>query len=568
MSATVERLYSSPTHRRSTATAGGVVWIVGAVQYLAAQGLAAQAWHPAYSWTSNYISDLGNTACGPFAVPHGTAAYVCSPRHDLMNTSFVVSGVLFLVGLFLLRPAWPQRRHATPRSCCSSSPASARSSSGWLPENVAIGPHLAAALNVPLTSVAHPAVRSAPSATSIRHCSGPASCSARSGWPAPSCRHWPSSARTRLDLGLGAGGMERVASYPGTLWTIVVGLAAVTHHLTVDSIETGVAVVKIEGSVVLVTGADRGLGQVFARSLVARGATRVYGAARQPAAVTEPGVTPIPIDITDPTNIQQAADALGDVTILVNNAGVTKASSFIGTPSTDNARLEMETNYFGTLNICRGFAPILGSHGGGAIVNMLSVASFATSPLTASYGASKAAAWSLTNGIRIELAHQGTHVVAVHASFIDTDMSAGLDVSKISPESVATQALDAVEHGLVEGPRRRAVPLRQSLALPRPRADLPADRGVLGRGALVSSRAVSPRLARHEKATSANTARAAAAAVVRPAVNGRFNTVSRPTARSHDGRSRPLELLVGGNGADHRPVRRPTSPAQRRPLGG
>ena len=168
--------------------------------------------------------------------------------------------------------------------------------------------------------------------------------------------------------------------------------------------------VKIEGSVALVTGADRG------------------SAGRSPGSRTK----------------------CADVTVLVNNAGVTKASPFIGAPSLDAARLEMETNYFGTLSMCRAFAPVLAAAGGGAIVNMLSEFSFYPYPLDPSYGASKAAEWSLTNGIWMELSGQGTLVVAVHASFIDTDMAAGLDVPKISPESVARQAFDAVEAGGIE----------------------------------------------------------------------------------------------------------------------
>jgi short-subunit dehydrogenase len=111
---------------------------------------------------------------------------------------------------------------------------------------------------------------------------------------------------------------------------------------------------------------------------------------------------------------------------------------------------EMEVNYFGTLSMSRAFAPVLGENGGGALVNMLSVTSFYNNPLEASYGASKSAAWSLTNGLRTELAHQETLVVAVHASFIDTDMAAGTDAPKISPESVAQQVFDAVEAGEVE----------------------------------------------------------------------------------------------------------------------
>jgi len=207
---------------------------------------------------------------------------------------------------------------------------------------------------------------------------------------------------------------------------------------------------KIGGSVALVSGADRGLGQVYARELVSRGAAKVYGAARNPAAVAEPGVTPIALDITDPERVAQVARECADVGLLVNNAGVMEASTFTSAPSLDAARLEMETNYFGTLRMCRAFAPVLAANGGGAIVNMLSVVSFYTNPFNASYGASKAAALSLTNGVRVELHHQGTLVVAVHAAFIDTEMAALVDAPKISPESVAQQAFDAVEAGRFE----------------------------------------------------------------------------------------------------------------------
>src|SRR6201998_2275477 len=207
---------------------------------------------------------------------------------------------------------------------------------------------------------------------------------------------------------------------------------------------------KIAGSVALVTGADRGLGRAFARELVSRNAARVYGAARNPAAVTETVVTPIALDITAPERVAQIARECADVTLLVNNAGVMKASPFIGAPSLDAARLEMEVNYFGTLSMCRAFAPVLAANGGGAIVNMMSVTSFYTYPFDASYGASKAAAWSLTNRVRLELHHQGTLVVAVHASFIDTDMAALTNAPKDTPESVAQQVFDAVEAGQIE----------------------------------------------------------------------------------------------------------------------
>ena len=207
---------------------------------------------------------------------------------------------------------------------------------------------------------------------------------------------------------------------------------------------------KIAGSVALVTGANRGLGQVYARELVRRGAAKVYGTARKPAGVTEPGVTPIQLDITDPERVAQAAQQCADVTLLVNNAGVLSYNNFTGAPDLSGARLEMETNYFGTLSMCRAFAPVLAANGGGAIVNMLSVTSFYTNPFNATYGASKAAGWSLTNGIRLELHHQGTLVVGVHAGFIDTDMAALVDLPKDSPESVAQQVFDGVEAGRVE----------------------------------------------------------------------------------------------------------------------
>jgi NAD(P)-dependent dehydrogenase (short-subunit alcohol dehydrogenase family) len=207
---------------------------------------------------------------------------------------------------------------------------------------------------------------------------------------------------------------------------------------------------KIEGSVALVTGANRGLGQVYARELVRRGAAKVYGTARKPAGVTEPGVTPIQLDITDPERVAQVAEQCADVTLLVNNAGVLTYNNFTGAPDLSGARQEMETNYFGTLSTCRAFAPVLAANGGGAIVNMLSVTSFYTNPFNATYGASKAAGWSLTNGIRLELHHQGTLVVGVHAGFIDTDMAALVDLPKDSPESVAQQVFDGVEAGRVE----------------------------------------------------------------------------------------------------------------------
>ena len=202
---------------------------------------------------------------------------------------------------------------------------------------------------------------------------------------------------------------------------------------------------RIEGATALVTGANRGLGRALAWALVERGARRVYGAARDPGKVDIPGVEPVALDVTDHAQVVAAAERCGDLDLLVNNAGVLRRAALIGASSLEDARCEMEVNYFGTLAMCRAFAPVLARNGGGAIVNVHSVVSFFTPPDSGSYAASKSAQWSLTNGIRVELAPQGTHVVGLHVGFIDTDMAAGVEAPKIAPEAVAAQALDGVE---------------------------------------------------------------------------------------------------------------------------
>lgn len=207
---------------------------------------------------------------------------------------------------------------------------------------------------------------------------------------------------------------------------------------------------RIQDAVALVTGAGRGLGRELARELARRGARTVYGAARDPDAITDPGIVPVRLDITDPAAVARVALQCQDVTLLVNNAGVLTNSPLIDPAETDGARLEMETNYFGTLRMCQAFAPVLAAGGGGALVNILSVVSFFTNPANGSYSASKAAGWAMTNGIRVQLAGQGTLVVAVHAGFIDTDMAANVDLPKISPADVARQVAEAVEAGQIE----------------------------------------------------------------------------------------------------------------------
>ena len=207
---------------------------------------------------------------------------------------------------------------------------------------------------------------------------------------------------------------------------------------------------KIEGSVALVTGANRGLGLAYARALVERHAEKVYAAARDLTTVTEPGVVPLALDITDPEQIQRAAEQCGDVNLLINSAGVMLNSALVGAPTLDAARFEMEVNFFGTLAMCRAFAPVLGANGGGVLVNMLSVLSWFAIPMKGSYAASKSAAWAMTNGVRIELAAQGTLVVGVHAGFIDTDMVADVKAPKIAPAEVVRQVCIAIEAESVE----------------------------------------------------------------------------------------------------------------------
>ena len=162
------------------------------------------------------------------------------------------------------------------------------------------------------------------------------------------------------------------------------------------------------------------------------------------------GVTPVLLDVTDPARAEALAEELSEMTLLVNNAGVMANVPLISAPDLAAARHEMEVNCFGPLALCRAFAPVLGANGGGAIVNMHSVVSWFTPPASGSYCVSKAAAWAMTNGIRIELAAQGTLVVGVHCGFVDTAMAVEVDAPKLAPAEVAGQALDAVEAGQVE----------------------------------------------------------------------------------------------------------------------
>jgi len=204
---------------------------------------------------------------------------------------------------------------------------------------------------------------------------------------------------------------------------------------------------RIEKSVAFVTGANRGLGREFTRALLEGGAAKVYGGARDPHTITEPGVVPVALDITDPGAVAAAAALAGEVTLLINNAGTSSGGSLLTASDSDRIRSDFNTNVFGTADVARAFAPILGANGGGAMLNVLSALSFVTLPAAAGYSASKAAAWSLTNALRLALLSQGTQVVALHVGFMDTDMVAHLAVPKIDPRIVAQAALNGIEDG-------------------------------------------------------------------------------------------------------------------------
>ena len=208
---------------------------------------------------------------------------------------------------------------------------------------------------------------------------------------------------------------------------------------------------KLQDSVVLVTGANRGLGLAFAQAALAAGARKVYAAARDPASITLPGVVPIALDVTDASQIASAVRACGDLMLLINNAGISRGASLLSSPTAvDDARAEFETHFFAPWALSAAFAPVLAANGGGAIVNVLSALSWVSFPSVATYSASKSAAWSLTNGLRNELRAQGTQVVALHVGYMDTDMTRGLDAPKSSPADVARVALEGVEAGLFE----------------------------------------------------------------------------------------------------------------------
>ncbi|WP_409427819.1 SDR family oxidoreductase [Mycobacterium sp. SMC-11] len=205
--------------------------------------------------------------------------------------------------------------------------------------------------------------------------------------------------------------------------------------------------VAVQGKVAVVTGGRRGLGAALVDELLARGARKVYSTARTAFTDERPQVVPLALEVGSPESVAALAEAAGDAELVFNNAGVLLPDALL-TGSFERISETFDVNVFGPLRLARAFAPILAANGGGALVNMHSVLSWMAG--YGAYGASKAAAWSVTNSLRIELAAQHTQVVGIHAGLIDTDMVSALDAPKVTPGEVARRILDGVESGAVE----------------------------------------------------------------------------------------------------------------------
>lgn len=207
---------------------------------------------------------------------------------------------------------------------------------------------------------------------------------------------------------------------------------------------------KLENATVFITGANGGIGQELIKSLQSSGVAKIYAGARKVETLADmkaedpERIVPIEIDITNPSQVSTVSAQCQDTTLLINNAGISREASVIAAPDLEDARLEMETNYFGTMAMCRAFAPVLKVNGGGAILNILSLVSRITVPFIGTYCASKAAELSLTQCVRAELESQGTLVVASMPSTVDTPFTKNYPSPKISPEEVAQVSLNAV----------------------------------------------------------------------------------------------------------------------------
>ncbi|GGG25588.1 oxidoreductase [Rhodococcoides trifolii] len=204
----------------------------------------------------------------------------------------------------------------------------------------------------------------------------------------------------------------------------------------------------LSDSVVLVTGANGGIGTQFVHDALARGAAKVYATARSPRTWGDERIVPLVLDVTDPASIAAAVDKAPDVTVLINNAGATPPNGSLLDIDEADLRANMEINFFGPLLVARAFAPTLSDHDRSALVDVHSVASWYA--FGGAYSASKAALWSATNSLRIELAPKGVHVTGVHMGYVDTPMAADADGPKLSTAALVGAVFDAVESDAYE----------------------------------------------------------------------------------------------------------------------
>jgi NAD(P)-dependent dehydrogenase (short-subunit alcohol dehydrogenase family) len=209
---------------------------------------------------------------------------------------------------------------------------------------------------------------------------------------------------------------------------------------------------KIQNSIALVTGANRGIGYAFVNALLQAGTQKVYATARDVSkleAVTalDPNrVNPIQLDVTNPALVDTLSKKASDVNLLINNAGILAFGNILDV-STESIANQFDTNFYGSLNMARALVPVIEQNHGGAIVNVLSVVSLASMPALAAYNASKAAAWSMTQSLRASVANKGIRVHAVFPGPVDTDMASEIEFDKTSPADVATAVLAGIETG-------------------------------------------------------------------------------------------------------------------------
>ncbi|MFJ9713242.1 SDR family oxidoreductase [Streptomyces sp. NPDC101234] len=205
---------------------------------------------------------------------------------------------------------------------------------------------------------------------------------------------------------------------------------------------------SLDGAVVLVTGANGGIGTHFVHDALARGAAKVYATARFPRSWNDERIIPLTLDVTDSSSIDAAVTAAPDVTVLINNAGATPPSASLLDVTEADIRANMETNFFGPVLLARAFAPTLAAKPEAVLVDVHSIASWYAGG--GIYSASKAALWSATNSLRLELGAKGIHVTGVHMSYVDTPMAAYVDGPKLLPAELVTAVYDAVEAGEYE----------------------------------------------------------------------------------------------------------------------